>query len=221
MNSAEKLLVDRLTSAFSSRTFRWLRVREMFLRKETYGFSCLLWTSAPVNRGGNSLELTPVLGVRHDVVDNLVNRLGLIYGEDNRKYTTTVARGLGFFPFTEGVEYRQYIRLDAMDDDVGRVTASVITMLDEHGDQFYQRYSSLLDCSRGLNDRINVSTHPLCNNFPRRAYYGVAAALFSESDRVPELVSQYLDFAKISTPKQYDEVAKRLDQILSIASSEQ
>jgi hypothetical protein len=48
----------------------------------------------------------------------------------------------------------------------------------------------------------------------------VASALFSERDRVPELASQYLDFARDRIPNQYDEIAKRLDQILSIASSE-
>jgi hypothetical protein len=189
----------------------------MFIRKECYGFSCLVWTSVPVSSSGRSLELTPVLGVRHDVVENLVNRLGLIYGDDNKKYTTTVDRGLGFFPFTEGIEYRQHIRLDAIDDDVGRVAANVTSMLDEHGDQFFQRYSSLLECSRGLNDVINVNTHPLCNNFPLRAYYGVAAAFFSENDRVPELVDGYLDFARVSTPKQYDEIAKRLGQLVNDA----
>jgi hypothetical protein len=92
-------------------------------------------------------------------------------------------------------------------------------MLDGEGEKFFKQYSSLLECSRGLNHPIESKTHSLCNNFPRRAYYGVAAAFFAENSRVPELVRQYLEFAKGVQPNQYDQISKRLDQLLAIAQS--
>lgn len=92
-------------------------------------------------------------------------------------------------------------------------------MLNSDGEDFFKRYSSLLECSQGLNNPLESKVHPLCNNFPRRAYYGVAAAIFAENDRVPELVSQYLHFAMSVLPKQYDQIATRLEQLTMAAQS--
>lgn len=219
MNNAEKSLVEELIPALSERGFKWLKAREVFVRKELHGFSSLLWTSHSTNDDGGRLELGLVLSVRHDIVEDVVNELGLIYGDDNKKYTTTVARGLAFFPFREDSDYKQYIHLGSVDIDVQVVTSNIISMLDEEGEPFFKQYSSLLECSRGLNDPIESKTHPLCNNFPRRAYYGVATAFFAENVRVPELVRHYLEFAKNVQPNQYEQISKRLDQLIMVAKN--
>lgn len=219
MNNAEKVLVEQLTPTMAVRGFKWLKARELFVRKAPYGFCSFSWASYPTSSDGGRIELVPLLGVRHDVVENLVNELGLIYGDANRKYTMTVDRGLGFFPFKEDKDYKQYIRLASVNIDVETIVSSIASMLDEEGKAFFEKYSSLLECSRGLNHPIETETHPLCNNFPLRAYYGVASAFLAEKERVPELVRQYMGFAKAVQPNHYDQIAKRLDHLVSIAQS--
>lgn len=220
MNNAEKNLVERLKPGLAIAGFNWLKSRAMFVRKEPYGFSSLSWTSHSTSDEGGRLELAPVLGVRHNSVEDLVNQLGLIYGDDNKRFTTTVTRGLGLFPFSESNDNKQYIRLASIDADIEHAASAITAMLNSDGEDFFNRYSSLLECSRGLNNPLESKVHPLCNNFPRRAYYGVAAAIFAENDRVPELVSQYLHFAMSVLPKQYDQIATRLQQLTLAAQSD-
>lgn len=219
MNNAEKALVEQLTPILAEAGFKWLKAREMFVRKEPYGFSSLSWASYPTHEDDGRLELVPLLAVRHDVVEDVVNELGLIHGDANKKFTTTVDRGLGFFPFKEGRDDKQYIRLASVGADIKHAASNIASMLNDDGEKFFKQYSSLLECSRGLNHPIKSKTHPLCNNFPRRAYYGVATAFFAENSRVPELVRQYLDFAKAVQPNQCDQIAKRLDQLIAVAQS--
>ncbi|WP_273429711.1 hypothetical protein [Chitinibacter tainanensis] len=219
MNNAEKALVEQLLPTLSAKGFKWLKTREMFIRKEPHGFSSLSWTSHSTNDEGGRLELGLVLGVRHDIVDDVVNELGLIYGDDNKKFTTTVARGLSLFPFKEGKDYKQCIRLVSVDADVQNAASGIVSILDEDGWQFFERFASLSECAKGLNDPIESKTHPLYNNFPRRAYYGVASAFFADNSQVTGLIHQYLEFAKVVQPNQYDQISKRFDQLIATAQS--
>ncbi|MGH8038034.1 MAG: hypothetical protein ACRES5_34720 [Pseudomonas sp.] len=219
MSNAEKALVEQLATFMAEAGFKWLKARAMFVRKELYGFSSLSWEFYWTGEGGGRLELVPLLAVRHNMVEGVVNELGLVYGEANRRFTATVDRGLGFFPFKEGRDEKRYISRASVDADVEYVASSIASMLSGEGEMFFKKYSSLLECSRGLNDPIESITHPLCNNFPRRVYLGVAAAFFAENKRVPELIAQYLAFAKVVQPSQYGQIAKRLDQLMLVAQS--
>ena len=150
------------------------------------------------------------LGVRHDRVDDIVNQLGHIWGDNNRKNTTTVYRGLEFFPFVATRDEKQIIRFPHVEEDANVAAANIIAMLENDGFAFFDRYSILEECARGLNEPIETITHALCNSFPSRAYYGVAAAALSEPGRVPDLVQAYVEFMRTSgavDPKMYD-VAK-------------
>lgn len=221
MNNAEKALVEQLIPILAANGFKWMKARAMFVRKEPYGFSSLSWASYPTPKDGGRLELVPLLAVRHDVVEGVVNELGLIYGEANKKFTATVDRGLGFFPFKKHRDEKQYIRFESVEIDAKLAAVDITSMLNSDGEKFFEKYSSLIECSRGLNHPIESESHPLCNNFPQRAYYGVAAAFFAENNRVPELVREYLKFAKAVKPNQSDQIAKRLDQLIQIAQSKQ
>jgi hypothetical protein len=217
MNDLEKQLVGRLERPLYGKGFKWLSTREMFVRKESFGFSSLVWTANPASADGGRLEIGPVLGVRHDVVDDVVNEIGLVYGDKNKRYTTTVSRAVEFFPFREGGDEKRYIRLSSPESDVESVSAEITALLDGDGEVFFGRYSSLLECSRGLNEPVRSLTHPLCNNFPRRAYYGVAAAFFTEKRRVPDLVREYLEFAESEQPSKYSQISGRFEKLIEIA----
>lgn len=219
MNNAEQKLVDELKPVFLSAGFKWLKARQMFVRKQDFGFFSVSWASYSTHENGGQLVLTPLLGVRHDIVEDVVNELGLIYGDDNKKYTMTVDRGLGFFPFNNQKDYKQYIRPAFVDGDVQVAARNIASIFDEDGQEFFSRYASLLECSRGLNDPIDSISHQLCNNFPRRAYSGVASAFFAESYRVPQLLNQYLKFAERVQPNQCEQIAERLEKLVAVASA--
>jgi hypothetical protein len=136
------------------------------------------------------------LGVRHNQIDEIVNRLGHIWGEANQKNTTTVYRGLEYFPFDPERDGRKVISSDRLDMDVHSVAADISAMLLADGFEFLRVHSDLHECSVGLNDPVEARTHPLLNNFPLRAYYGVAAAALTQPERVPSLVQSYIDFAR-------------------------
>jgi len=219
MNAAEKMLIEALIPELQGLGFVWLKGREMFVRQRSGGFDCFLWTSHSTHTEGGRLELTPILGVRHDTVENLVNRLNLVHGVENQRFTTTVDRGLGYFPLVDGRNYVQYIRLASAEDDLKLAEKNFSELLKNEGDSFFKEFSSLLECSRGLNQPIAAKTHPLCNNFPRRAYYGVACAAIAEPHRVGMLLSQYKDYAAQVLPAQIGRIEARLDELTSIAGT--
>lgn len=219
MNNAEKLIVETLIPLLSSAGFKWVKSRSMFVRQDGYGFSSFSWASHSTNDDGGRLTLDPVLGVRHDSVENIVNQLGLIYGDDNKRYTTTVTRSLGFFPLVNGKQYLQHVRLSSIEDDIKNASNQIVDILLNEGSEFYKKYANLLECSHDLNTPIESKNHALCNNFPRRAYYGVAASYLVEPEKMSSLINQYLDYTKIVLPNQFDQVSQRLNKILEITKS--
>src|SRR6202012_2176436 len=92
MNNAEKALVNELAPLLSQHGFEWRAKRELFVRPALYGFSDFSWASFSTAEEGDKLELRPAVGVRHDVVENIVNQLGLTFGDENKRYTATVLR---------------------------------------------------------------------------------------------------------------------------------
>lgn len=207
MNRASQLLANTLAPLLEPRGFKFKNRLDAFVKRERFGFSKLSIPSFSIggDRGG-WYEISVGLAVRHDAVDEAVNTLGHIWGEPNRKNTSTVYRSLQFFPFA-GRKGSFKIASDALDEDVANAGTEITAILAEGCFEFFEEYSSVLRCSIGLNEPIETRSHPLCNGFPLRAYYGVAAASLSQPERVPELIHKYLDFARaegLADPFVYD-----------------
>ena len=198
MNRAVKSLVDRILPTLEGRGFKLQRGTDVvFLKREKFGFLDFSFATFPMPEDGGYQVVKCGLGVRHNRVDDIVNQLGHIWGAANRKNTTTVHRGLEFFPFVPARDERQIIRFLHVEEDADVAAANVIAMLEGNGFGFFDRYSSLEQCARGLNEPIEAITHPLFNRFPSRAYYGVAAAALTEPDRVVNLVRDYVEFKRL------------------------
>lgn len=167
-----------------------------FKNKQKFGFNEISITSPVLNRNDGYAEIGVVLSIRHDVVENLVNQLGHIWGVNNQKNTTTVSRALELFPFKADRDRKQIIRNSNIDDDCDFAVQNILEMLESDGSDFFNRYSSLEECAEGLNFPIEVRSHPLCNLMPLRAYYGVATAALTGSGSVSNLVSKYLEYLR-------------------------
>lgn len=215
MYELENMVVEALNPLLKNKGFIWSKSGEMYIRKKPWGFHCLLWSCHETGPAG-TLELGLVIGVRHNDVDNMVNGLGIIYGEDNKKYTTTVCRSLVLFPF-EGVDAVHLIRGASAQADIKDFFDKVQKIVEGVGDVFYQNYSTIMECSRGLNAPVDVISHQLCNNFPNRVYYGLACALLAEPDRVPQLVREYIEFATVSKIVDVGKITDRVYKLLSLA----
>lgn len=193
MNQAEKALKALLEPVLREQGFKPQSSSLAFKRRTSFGFHELSLPSFAWAAGGPYV-VNVGLGVRHNQVDLIVNRLGHIWGEANQKNTTTVYRGLGFFPFEAGRDGEKAISFERMSTDAASVASDISLMLAADGYGFYERYSDLRECSRSLNAPIETRTHPLLNRFPMRAYYGVAAAAMTQPERVQSLIRSYTDF---------------------------
>lgn len=216
MTKYELELVRLLKPLLLERGFKWIARRHSFIRKQPYGFSRLVWSAWPTSTDGGRLEISPLLCVRHDKVNDVVNGLDLIYGEENKRYTTTVSRPLGFFPIQPGKNCEQYIRDNNVEADLQTACQNLVDLIDHEGADFFSQYASLLECSIGLNEPIASNSHPLCNNFPLRAYYGITTAWFVQPERVSHLVNEYREFAKVSAPRQFEATSKKLEELMAI-----
>lgn len=200
MNRAVKSVVDLILPTLEGRGFKLKKAVDAayFIKREKFGFLDFSLPSFPMPENGGYQVIHPGLGVRHNRVDDIVNQLGHIWGDDNRKSTTTVYRGLQFFPFVAGRDEQQIVRFPHVEEDAEVAAANIRAMLEGDGFAFFDRYSSLEACAQGLNEPIETITHPLFNRFPNRAYYGVAAAALTDPDRVPTLVREYVEFIRSS-----------------------
>lgn len=219
MNQAEQILKALLEPMLREQGFRPVASHLGFKRRTGFGFHYVSLPSFAMGKGGPYV-VNVGLGVRHNQIDEIVNRLGHIWGEANQKNTTSVYRGLELFPFDAARDGRKEISADHVDADAHSVAADILAMLFADGFEFLRVYSDVHECSIGLNEPIEARTHPLLNNFPLRAYYGVAAAALTQPERVPSLVQSYLDFARrdrVVDPLMY-EVGKGLSGIEAIAA---
>lgn len=197
MNKAEKALKALLEPLMSEHGFKPVSSHLGFRRRTDFGFQCLLFTGFAWRTGGPYV-VNAGLGVRHDLVDEIVNQLGHIWGSAGQKNTTTVFRGLEFFPFNAQRDGRKVITSERLEMEALGVVSDVSAMLKGDGFGFLQTYSDILACSNGLNTPVQTRTHQLCNNFPLRAYYGIVTAALTQTERVPTLIQQYIDFAQES-----------------------
>lgn len=197
MNRAENALKEQLEPMLREHGFKRQASGLAFKRRTAFGFHYLSIPSFAMGQGGPYV-VNVGLGVRHNQIDNVVNRLGHIWGESNQKNTVTVYRGLEYFPFDSERDGRKVIGTDHVDSESNTVASNISAMLFADGFDFFRMYSDARECSRGLNEPIEATTHPLFNNFPKRAYYGVAAAALSEPERVQPLVQSYADYARTS-----------------------
>lgn len=199
MNRAVKSLVDLILPTLEGQGFKLKKGADVvFLKREKFGFLDFSFATFPMPEDGGYQVVKYGLGVRHNRVDDIVNQLGHIWGDANRKNTTTVYRGLEFFPFVAARDEKQIIRFPHVEEDADVAAANIIAMLEGDGFGFFDRYSSLEECAQGLNEPIEAITHPLFNRFPSRAYYGVAAAALTEPSRVPKLMRDYIEFMRNS-----------------------
>lgn len=195
MNQAEQTLSAILGPVLREHGFKRVASGLAFTRRTSFGFHYLSLPSFATGAGGPYV-VNVGLGVRHGQIDDIVNRLGHIWGEANQKNTTTVYRGLEHFPFEPTRDGRKVIRSERLEADAHFVASDVLAMFQLDGLEFFRRYSDVYECSVGLNDPIEARTHSLCNNFQLRTCYGVAAAALTQPERVASLVRDYTDFAR-------------------------
>lgn len=196
MNQAEQTLKTLLEPMLREQGFKPLS-QLGFKRRTSFGFHYLSLPSFAMGKGGPYV-VNVGLGVRHNQIDEIVNRLGHIWGEANQRNTTTVYRGLEHFPFDAARDGRKVIYLDRLAAEAQSVASCIQAMLLDDGFEFFRRYSEVYECSVGLNEPIEAQTHPLHNSFQVRAYYGVAAATLTQPERVSSLIREYADFARRS-----------------------
>ncbi|WP_374599908.1 hypothetical protein [Brevundimonas sp.] len=218
MNQAEQALKALLDPMLRDQGFKPNSSNLGFRRRTSFGFHYLSLPVFAMQQGGPYV-VNVGLGVRHDRVDEIVNQLGHVWGSANQRNTTTVYRGLEFFPFDASRDGPKTIDFERIELEAHSIASDVSAMLLADGFGFLHAYSDIHECSVGLNAPINVRTHQLCNNFPLRAYYGVVAAALAQPERLPSLIQSYTDFAQQEGAVEIMmyEVGKELSGIEAIA----
>ena len=170
-------LIEAIEPTFKAHGFKRNK-HGVFIRPTSYGFDNFLWASHPTVTDNHSMaqKYSLLMGVRHDRVENEVNKLGLIYGHDNQKRTTTVSTPLELFPPTQERKYFIVIEHNAPDEVITKAAASLISILQADALPFYSAYSSIERCSAGLNTAFDQRSHFLHNNFESRVYHAITAA---------------------------------------------
>ncbi|WP_036168162.1 hypothetical protein [Noviluteimonas dokdonensis] len=212
----------RLTKAIApfaeASGFRYISKRGTFVRKETHGFSeFLLMTYPTVVDGALGQHYELAAGVRHDVVEQVVNQLGLVYGSEYQSATTTVLTSPDRFPLTPGNQYTWFLPNAASERDVQDVAGAVASCLTAELLSYFARYASLQECSTGLNSSPESRSHPLYNKPEPRMYRAITAAHLCGEANFGTLVEGWLKAYPMTVPSnEQANVRDRLPRLLSI-----
>lgn len=180
-------LAKAVEDVIASFGFRYVRKRNAFLRTAPHGFDQILWTSHPTqfsDRSGQQYSL--VSGVRHEVVEELVNQLGLVYDTENQRATTTVSSSLLYFPLNPGRSYSLFLPDKAAEPELNAAAMEISGILATDLLPFFNRYSSLVECAQGLESDQMARAHHLCNNYEQRMYRAIASSSLSGYSSVVE-----------------------------------
>ena len=219
MNKIERELVRNLRPAFSELGFSFNAKREFFIRPTEYGFDAFLWTAVPTASDVPRLELGIVAGLRHEGVDDIVNRLGIVYGEDNRRFTNTISAPFALFPPDARRTYSIPIRENQQEEDIPAATVAMREVLATDASPLYKKFSSLSACAEGLNVPVESRSHPLLNNFERRMYYGLTCAKLGGCMDLDELEARYRSFGASSMGAAWSKAEARLNQLMQMLRS--
>lgn len=201
MKQPDRTLVAALDPFMTAHGFKFVKSREVYIRKTPSGFDDFSWSSYPLATGekwaAGYYEGGYGLGLRSDAIEAVSRIVMPIHGADNERYAFTVYRGVGahgdYFAFDPSRDRELCLRFDHLEEDVAETAGRIEAMLEADGWSWYARYADPVALSRDINDPVGVGApHPLMNNSTRRPLVGVAAACVGEPERVPELVAAWL-----------------------------
>lgn len=206
MKQPDRTLVAALDPFMTAHGFKFIKSREVYIRKTSYGFDDFSWSSYPLATGekweAGYYEGHYGLGMRFDKIEKMTSEVMPIYGADNQKYAFTTYRGVGnpagqWFAFDPSRDRGLCLRFDHLEEDVAETTGRIEAMLETDGWAWFERYADPVALSRDINDPLGgTAPHPLVNNITNRPLVGIAAACVGEPERVPALIDAWLAVAR-------------------------
>ncbi len=222
MKQPDRTLVAALDPFMTAHGFKFIKSRDVFIRKTLSGFEDFSWSSYPLATGekweAGYFEGGYGLGLRSDAVAAVHAALHPNYGE---KYRPTIYRGVSAFgnylAFDPSRDRELCLRFDHLEADVAETVTRIEAMLEADGWTWYKRYADPVALSQGLNDPMGEpGPHPLLNNSSDRPLVGVAAACVGEPERVSALIDSWLAVVRgwdeeyaDQRPSQADDFAKK------------
>lgn len=206
MKQPDRTLVAALDPFMTAHGFKFIKSREVYIRKTPSGFDDFSWSSYPLATGekweAGYYEGHYGLGLRSDAIEAVSRIVMPIYGAENERYAFTVYRGVGnpagqWFAFDQSRDKALCLRFDHLEEDAAEAAQRIMAMLEADGWAWYQRYTDPVMLSRDINEPIGGPVpHPLVNNYAQRPLVGVAAACIGEPERVPAIVDAWLSVAR-------------------------
>jgi hypothetical protein len=206
-----KIILDSLSEVMSIHGFKIIQKRNTFIKPTKFGhYSMTLSHYKSLNNGSVVTEIGLTLGVRHDEVDSAVNSLGLVYGDDNMKYTCTISRPLEFFPFNS--QDRLKFRCP---EEINYLRAAVEAGMNDGFTKFYDEFSVVHNCALRLNNNFDKRSHELMNNHEKRIYYGIATALYLETQKFETIKHAWMSVIEMYPADTRKRISERINKLTS------
>jgi hypothetical protein len=209
-------LADGVSAFISDAGFKYIPKRQVFARKNARGFDEFFWASHTATDASGRLgqRYGLIVGVRHDLVENAVATLGLVYGEENKRWTTTVDSPLSTFPPDNDRSYTYFLSDKAADEDVASAASEIVSVFRRDAEPFYQRFAHLDHCAEKLNAGMGARSYWLVNNYENRMFRGIAATAFS-GGRTDSVAAQWIEAgASVLTERALKVAEERVGRLL-------
>ncbi|MBF5039160.1 hypothetical protein INP77_06610 [Methylophilus sp. 13] len=161
MNKTELEISKLIKPTLEAEGFALKKDWNSFVRYTDYGFDDFMIVDQG-HLGSGYKTIGCAFGVRHDVIQNLFNSMGLIYGEEAQKQNVTLALSFPFIPW-QSRESELKIYPETRAEDIQKVAQIITNAFKQHALPFYAKYADL----RAVEAKINDS--PMANLWPYTA----------------------------------------------------
>lgn len=211
MDRIEKAICKLLEPTLKRHGFELRKNWGYFVKEQSYGFDALLI----VNQGtalGRFFEINFSFRIRHDQVEVPWNTLGLIYGEDARKETTTLGlltpRGRQAVPLKVAPE--------SMEEDIPSVAREIEATFTQVALPFYQRFSDLEEIEELANKAplADIDPYGVGGPMEHRAMRSLLLAKAVNPERYAAVRDTFLTLDKGMFPHEKRmEMLRRVDEM--------
>ncbi len=194
-------IMERLIPILSSKSFRFRRSQNDYIRRTAYGYDEVTITGFSPSRGAaeSGLPLYEgeiILSLRHDVAQEKLIRLKLNYFDEKDRTCPTAARTVTgrFHPFDVNRDKTVVVSYTTTEHDEKNAAEQISEMLSADGFKWFETYANLANFEREINTPPLLAAHRLWNNLEGRAYNGIAAAAACYGRaRAEHVARQYLE----------------------------
>jgi hypothetical protein len=214
MDRIERAICKKIEPLLKQHGFSLSKEWGYFVRSQPYGHDAFLVVNkGTAGAGPRHFEIGPHCEIRHDRIETPWNTLGMVYGEDNQRQTSTLVLG-----FPRGMKAPPLKLMPAtMNEDIALIAAETEAVFTQMALPFYQHFADLRAIEELANKQPLADLMPYTVGLPmeHRAMRSLLLAKAVNPQRYVSVRETFIQLDKGMFPREKRlEILRRVDEMV-------